>query len=219
MHSMSSSALFAGLLLVASAVATPALGVDKRASVCTQDNLYRCFTQSLSLASEYCTKSMYLPGSTQTFTITPTVTSTSIVTVTGNAPAPVITPNKRAVTTSKPAQLGCLTGLVATSVFPSVRWTSACSCIGITAIKVSATVTGPAVTVPTTETSYVTASSSTSSSTTSAPPAVTSAPAEDDECEEGEETDDDESSSSSTATGCTPVTVTLPAVTVTVTVN
>ncbi|KAK3681130.1 hypothetical protein B0T22DRAFT_495106 [Podospora appendiculata] len=215
MHSMSSSALFAGLLLVGSAVATPA--VDKRASVCTQDNLYRCFTQSLSLASEYCTKSMFLPGSTETVTITPTVTSTSIVTVTGNAPPPALTPVKRAVTTSKPAQLGCLTGLVATSVFPSVRWTSACSCIGITAVKVSATVTGVAVTVPTTETSYVT-SSSTSSSVSSAPPAVTSAPPADDDSDCDDDDEPSSSSTSSSATGCTPVTitVTLPQATVTV---
>ena len=59
-----------GSLLVGSAAATPA-ALERR--VCAQDNLFRCFTNSLSLAKEYCTLSVALSGLSSTVTVTPTV--------------------------------------------------------------------------------------------------------------------------------------------------
>ncbi|KAK0704015.1 hypothetical protein B0T26DRAFT_520738 [Lasiosphaeria miniovina] len=67
------SALVGGLLL-GSAAATPAdLPAELRRRACADDDLYRCFTNSPSLATEYCLRTMTLPGATGTATVTRTV--------------------------------------------------------------------------------------------------------------------------------------------------
>ncbi|KAK4466312.1 hypothetical protein QBC42DRAFT_327627 [Cladorrhinum samala] len=181
------------LVLLEGAAAVPAQSSNqklKRGRSCGEDKLYKCFTESLALASEYCSNSLSLPSTTLTSTVIPTVTSIdeSVITITTTiTPAATTAPLWNRQAGSEAVQLGCL---ATTRTWSPSRWTSACSRIGIETLTYMGTATGEAVTAPTavtvTQVETVTQvqttsstsstssdSSRTSSASTSASPVVT----------------------------------------------
>ncbi|KAM7216043.1 hypothetical protein V8F06_008516 [Rhypophila decipiens] len=176
------SALLGGLLLLNGATACRKSEKSREVKfmpratgrVC-QDKLYRCFTQSSSLAQEYCTSSLGLPSTTTTVTVTPSpvpTTQEEVVTVTSTVkPGPIIRKGI-ASSLSAPQQLGCAPEST-TRTWPASRWTSACSRIGVTSLTLTETTTLEPATVPTVVTVTTTVVTTPLTTMTSCPPSPT----------------------------------------------
>ncbi|KAM7190052.1 hypothetical protein V8F20_009885 [Naviculisporaceae sp. PSN 640] len=157
----------------------PQVKFNKRAGRVCQDKLYQCFTQSPSLAQEYCTSSVGLPSTTLTVTVTPApipTTTEEVVTVTstvqrreaqaGGAIA------KRLGSSLSQQQLGCAPEST-TRTWPASRWASACSRIGVTSLTFPETTTIEAAVVPTVVTITTTVVTTPLTTITSCPPSPT----------------------------------------------
>lgn len=149
---------------------------NKRAGRVCQDKLYQCFTQSLSLAQEYCTSSLDLPSTTLTVTVTPApipTTEEEVVTVTSTVQKPVGGAiEKRIASSVSQQQLGCAPEST-TRTWPASRWTSACSRIGVTSLTFAETTTLQPVVVPTVVTVTTTVVTTPLTTATSCPPSPT----------------------------------------------
>ncbi|KAK3985835.1 hypothetical protein QBC44DRAFT_352735 [Cladorrhinum sp. PSN332] len=106
-----------------------------RDDVCADDALHECFTRSLVQASSYCTASVITAAATITevATVTPTVTITeqATETVTERTGREVKRARRRKRGSCGKVPLACLRNL---GTFQPLQLSSACSCIGVTAV-------------------------------------------------------------------------------------
>ncbi|RFU24361.1 hypothetical protein B7463_g11982, partial [Scytalidium lignicola] len=148
---MFSSRLLASLLLAGNAIAVPHY-FEKR-NECDHDNLLRCFIVSSSAAEGFCGALTPLTTTVETVTATVSTTTTTTVVTTGTdtitetilttyvipATTTTVTVNAEGSIVQKRQDVPTPDCLGTT--YPASRITSACSCIGVPALTVSATYT------------------------------------------------------------------------------